>query len=281
MVSGDNIPLIWSLSRKIRHRFCPLAAVLHYREARLGFDPGADEHCRRINQLHRIIPEQKYLRQLLMAVMRESFYRGNCDPESLYVLALAKCEQDFRQMVFGNAPQITAGLFYHRQSVAELRQQLKDELFRQCCTLGDAWAELLSIPHSRRRFIASPLHLNINDLECYASPLLAYSEQGKLRIVELRSGNIAFTAPEILVMHRFYALNVSGRSPETVVSCQLDPERGTLEELAMDFDISEVLRRMTADAGAHRENMLTGLEHIPANSGNCGQCVFVSYCRNK
>ncbi|MBE6398549.1 MAG: hypothetical protein E7041_00250 [Lentisphaerae bacterium] len=278
MVSGNIPPLVWSLSRKMHRQFCPLAAVLHYREAQWGFDPDADDNCRRINQLHRVISERKYLRQLLMAVMRESFYRGDDDPDTLYVLALAKCEQDFRQMVFGNAPQITSGLFYHRQSVADLRQELKDTLFRQCAALTSSWAELLAVPPANRRFIASPLHLNINDLECYASPLLAYTASGKLRIVELRTGNIALHAPEIMVMHRFYALNISGRSPESVISCQLDPETGILQETAADFDISEILRRMAADAGAHRENMLTEREQIPENTVNCGHCVFASYC---
>ena len=282
MVSGDEIPLRWSLSCKLRRRHCPLAAVLHDREAQQGFAPDADEYCRRINMLHRVIPERKYLRQLLIAVMRESFYRGDDDPDALYPLALAKCELDFRQMVFGNSPQIIAGLFEHKKSVAEVRQDLKDDLFRQCCNLNEFWGALLTVPPPQRRFIASPLLLNINELECYASPLLAYSDRGRLRIVELRAGNIAAFAPEVMLMHRFYALNTSGRAPESVISCQLDPENGALRELAGEFDISETLRQMTADAAAFREDMSKAPEHISRNTGSCRQCVFASCCmKNK
>ena len=283
MEYGDDPPLIWSLSCKLRGDFCRRGAVMHYREARLGAMPDSGSAEKRINQLHRIIPESKYLRQLLLRTMREIFYRGGDDPQTLHPLAAERLENDFRRMVFGDARQIISTLYAHDCSVDTLRKKLRETLWSYCNRLqDDAWDDLLRIPVTHRRFIASPLLLNINELECYASPLLAYSDRGRLRIVELRAGNIAAFAPEVMLMHRFYALNTSGRAPESVISCQLDTENGALRELAGEFDISETLRQMTADAAAFREDMSKAPEHIPRNTGSCRQCVFASCCmKNK
>ena len=281
MESGEIPPLVWSLSRKLRRRFCPRAAVLHYREARRGFDPDASETDRRINRLHRIVPESKYLRQLLLRIMREIFYRGGDDPDTLYPLALARCESDFRRMVFGDAPLVIDAVYRHESGVTALRTALRDSLYRQCRALsGGAWRELLEIPVSRRRFLASPLCLRINELACYASPLLAYSDRGKLYWVELRGGTLA-EHPEVMLMHRYYALNRSGRTPEALASCQLDPETGDFRGVDRDFDVSATLRLMSAEAAAHREEMTRPAAEIPANFGNCERCVFVSYCGEK
>ena len=278
METGETLPLIWSLSRKLRRRFCPRAAVFHYREARRGGLPDASENDRRINRLHRVVPLQKYMRQLLLRVMREHFYRGVNDPEALFPLALEKMESDLRQMIFGNAPLVLDELYAHEKSVTDLRAAVRESLYRQCRTLRDgAWAELLRVPECRRRFIASPLLLNINDLQCYASPLVAYSDKGRLHLVELRTGSLR-EHPEVPLMHRSYAFNLSGRFPEAVRSCQLDPTTGDLRELDGDFDVSETLRTMSAEAAAHREELALAPEEIPVNTVNCGRCTFASYC---
>ncbi len=280
MEYGENPPLIWSLSCKLRGDFCRRGAVMHYREARLGALPDSGSTEKRINQLHRIIPESKYIRQLLLRTMREIFYRGGDDPQTLHPLAAERLENDFRRMVFGDARQIISTLYEHSCSVDTLRKKLRETLWSYCSRLQDnAWDELLRIPVTHRRFIASPLQLYINELCCYASPLLAYSMRGRLRIVELRENDIS-SCPEVLLMHRYYALNLSGRIPETVVSCQLDPATGKLHELPDDFSISSTLRQMSSAAARHREAMMMPLAEIPAASENCGRCVFASYCEN-
>lgn len=279
MVYGETPELIWSLSCKLRGEFCRRGAVMHYREARLGMLPEADESYRKINRLHRIIPESKYIRQLLLHTMREIFYRGNeNDPDSLYFLALEKMESDFRKMIFGNAPLMLTALAENSCSVDALRRRVRENLWAKCAKLQEnAWCDLLSVPVAQRRFIASPLKLYINELCCYASPLLAYSDRGRLRIVELRENDIS-AFPEVLLMHRCYALNLYGRMPETVISCQLDTADGKMRELANDFSISSTLREMSAAAARHRDAMQLPLPEIPGNKSNCGHCVFASYC---
>ena len=276
-----NVPeFVWSLSCKLRAEFCRRQAVMHYREARRGALPEADNDDKRINQLHRVIPENKYIRQLLLRTMREIFYRGSDDPETLYVLALERLESDFKRMVFGDAPQVISTLFFHHSSVDSLRRNLRQMLWERCEKLqSGAWSGLLQIPVMQRRFISSPLKLYINELCCYASPLLAYSDRGRIRIVELRENDIS-AHPEILLMHRYYALNVSGRMPDSVVSCQLDPATGELRELTGDFSISATLKAMSAAAAYHREAMMMPLAEIPGRSENCTKCIFVSYCKN-
>ena len=218
------------------------------------------------------------MRQLLLRVMREQFYRGGDDPDALFPLALEKMESDLRQMIFGNAPLVLDELYTHEKSVPSLRAAVRESLFRQCRTLCDgAWAELLRVPECRRRFIASPLLLNINELQCYASPLAAYSDRGRLHLVELRTGSLR-EHPEVPLMHRIYALNLSGRFPEAVRSCQLDPSTGDLRELDGESDVSETLRSMSAEAAAHREELSLAAEDIPVNTVNCGRCVFASCC---
>lgn len=281
MASCEVPPLIWSLSRKLRRRFCPRAAVFHYREARRGFAPDASETDKRLNKLHRIVPESKFLRQLLLRVMREYFYRGGDDPEALVPLALDRLESDFRRMIFGDAPLIPETVYRHDKSVPELRADLQDALRRQCRRLGSgAWGGLLDVPECRRRFVASPLHLHLNELECYASPLLACADRGRLLLVELRTGSLA-EHPEIRLMHRVHAMNLSGRMPEAVRSCQLDPETGELRDLDGDFDVSATLRAMSAEAAAHRTELTLDAAGIPVNTVNCGHCVFASYCGEK
>ena len=239
------------------------------------------ETDRRLNRLHRIVPESKFLRQLLLRVMREYFYRGGDDPDALAALALDRLEGDFRRMIFGDAPLMLDALHRRERSVPELRAGLQDALRRRCRTLAaGAWRELLAVPECRRRFVASPLRLQLNDLECYASPLLAYADRGRLTLVELRSGALD-EYPEVRLMHRFHALNRSGRLPEAVVSRQLDPETGELRELAGDFDVAETLRAMTAEAAAHRTELTLDAAAIPVNTTNCGHCVFASYCGEK
>ncbi len=282
MVSGDSAPpLIWSLSRKLRRRWCPRAAVIHYREAYHGYHPDADAGCRDLNFLHRIVPLNKYIRQLLLAVMRESFYRNSTAPETLTVMALEKWEYDFRRMVFGNAPLLLDLIHRNGNDFSALKKEVKETLIQRCEQLAcGAWKELLAVPPLRRRFIASPLKLNINELCCYASPLLAYSDQGTLRIVELREGSIG-AHPEILLMHRFYALNVSGRSPAAVISCQLDPADGSFRQFDTGDSCYEILQSMNREAAAHQAELQLPLTEVPVNNINCPRCVFDRYCRNK
>ena len=129
----------------------------------------------------------------------------------------------------------------------------------------------------QRRFIASPLQLYINELCCYASPLLAYSARGRLNIIELRENDIS-RHPEVLLMHRFYAFNTNGRNPESVVSCQLNTADGSLRELPDNFSVSGILHEMSEAAACHRQAMSLPLAEIPGNPENCEKCVFAPCC---
>jgi hypothetical protein len=210
--------------------------------------------------------------------MREIFYRNSNDPDALLIAVQERSEYDFRRMIFGDAPQIIDTLYRHEQDVNTLKKHLKDSLLQNCESLGGIWKELLMNPPLRRRFIDNPLRLNINDLQCYASPLLAYSDGGALRIVELRAGRLD-GHPEISFMHRFYALNNSGRTPDSVHSCQLDPVDGSFRELHEDSRTANVLRSMSLEAGAHRKELDLPLAEVPVNTVNCPECVFNLYCR--
>ena len=280
---SEQLPEIrfsWSLTRQKRLKFCSRAAVMHCREAYYGSLPGADDKLHQIYLQHCRISREEFLRRLLIKVMRESFYRHDTDPENLQTFALDELEKSLQQMVFGRSRNILCEFDEPGASVNRIKRELTSILAEKCLLLKNgAWSELLNYPAEKRRFIDSPMSLQLNELFCFISPLCAVSDRGKFRIIELRNGGMGNSGRITALLHRFYIFNRYGKTPEMLDSLQLDLADGTLHLLETDGSLSEILNMISNDISIYQELLSMPLAEIPGNSTNCSRCVFNKICK--
>ncbi len=274
-----KIDFSWSLTRQKRLQFCNKAAVMHCREAFCGTLPDADEKSRRIHSLHCRVSREEFLRRLLIKVMRESFYRHDTDVENLSFFALDELEKSLQQMIFGKSKHILHDFDMPGASFHKIKQELISLLAGKCLLLKNgAWSELLRYPAEKRRFIDTPMALQINELSCFISPLCAVSDRGKFRIVELRSGKMGESGRITTLLHRFYIHNRYGKTADALDSLQLDLDNGELHPLETDGSISEILELISHDVSVYQKLLSMPLSEIPENRANCSRCVFNKIC---
>ena len=277
-----NTEIAWSLSRKLRRCFCGRAALLHYREAPLGRMADAPEFHRRIWAAHCRISDRKFLRQLLLQVMHRQFTAGAVNTAALLPELLENFHSAFDRMLLGQAGYTLISPDGSGVDFEAKRRELSGKLqaYSNLLTLGD-WEQLLAIAPEKRRTLPEVLELKINELRCYASPLCAFSDHGKLHIVELRGGEFAGFESETALLHRFYAMNSCGRDPDKVESWVLDYESGKIRRFGEDVDFSDGLAKITLEAGIWKELMDKNLSDIiPDDPTKCANCVFGTVCRD-
>ena len=274
-----KINFSWSLTRQKRLQFCCKAAVMHCREAYFGAFADADEKLHQIYLQHCRISREEFLRRLLIKVMRESFYRGETDVENLSAFALDELEKSLQQMIFGKSKYILNDFDFPGASFNKIKRELVSTLSEKCLLLKNgAWSELLKYPAEKRRFIDTPLALQINELSCFISPLCAVSDRGKFRIVELRSGKMGDSGRITALLHRFYIYNRYGKTADMLDSLQLDLEDGLLHLLESDGSLSEILDVISDDVRNYQKLLSIPLSEIPENRINCPRCVFKNIC---
>ena len=279
----------WSRSRHKMRKLCRKKAILYYRDARNGASPDADTPARQLHERRNRIPLQAYLQRQLKQLIREAFYSRFPEEENTASAALSSPEaisaalhnrfdRDFMRMLEGGSSYDHHLCFIRELEdphcrITELMRRAGEEITRLTGNLTSAlWKLIAETPLLSRREIASPLQVNINDLCCYCAPLFALERNGELWIVETYCDDLT------VLLHKFYAVNTSGREPHLVRSFSYTPETGDFSEAGLDLNVSDALRQISADGAEWAELLKHPAETIPGNFEHCKMCEFSILC---
>lgn len=250
---------------------------------------------REAHRLRALLNEKIYLRRLFNLTLREIFYR-DCDAESAGEpgaagrRAAARFEREFQAMLldmYGSDhafPRLIE-LLKPGGSASELAARLRARIAAAGAALenGD-WPELVAMSPERRRWMASPLFVQIGELRCAAAPLLAFTAPGgELRIIE----GCGASHPEgefAALLHKFHAFNVWRRPPERVRTFTLDLGSGRLTGHGDGLDVSAGLREITADCAEmtaliRSDGTVDEQDFACSDGAGCADCRFRSICR--
>lgn len=279
MTSTETYRPAWSVSRKARLEFCPRSAVMHYREAPEAMKDTASPRQKAINMIHRNISDERFLREILLRTMQSHFTGGNKDAGILQAEVLRNFEREFSKMIMGNSPYFLYSLQDRNASPESKRRELSLKLqnYSQALSAG-AWQSLLKIPVQYRKRISGILKINVNELVCLTTVLCAFTNNGRLWIVELRNGDFSAYERELCMIHRSYAMDINWM-PDKVDSFVLDYATGQMYKFDWDNDISAAIQKISDDISRWHDIYQLPLEKIPENKSNCPHCGFADICR--
>ena len=103
MIFSESAPDIWSLSRKYRRSFCPRSAILRYREAPRAREEDASEIAVRAYACGKKISDSKFLREIMLGVLRREFYAGETDPARLDGVVSEAFHLEYRKLIYGRS----------------------------------------------------------------------------------------------------------------------------------------------------------------------------------
>lgn len=278
MIFSESAPDIWSLSRKYRRSFCPRSAILRYREAPRAREEDASEIAVRAYACGKKISDSKFLREIMLGVLRREFYAGETDPARLDGVVSEAFHLEYRKLIYGRSDRQLFSLCREPDFEGKCRE-LEHLLTTYLNNIRPHWAQLLAVPPEARRSIVRVLDLNISRWRCFGSPLCAYFECGKLCFVELRGGDFSGDEPETAMLHRVYALNFCSRDPGSVESMVLDYHNGTMRIFNSGNDISRAVKSVKDELARWEELWEMDYRDIPGNEVNCPRCVFAEICK--
>jgi hypothetical protein len=273
---------VWSLSRRRMYEFCPRSAVMYYREMPAGMKPDADALHQRIAAAGRTVPDAKFIRQFMLTVMRKQFYSTTASAAGLLASAMAEFDALIDRILLGTEFKIpmsltgrTIGFTDGRQSLAKRFESALLAVIRSGC-----WEQLMEIPFAKRRKIPEVLSVRSNETLCLASPLCSAIHDGRLCMIELRSGELFDAEDEISLIHHLYTVNVSGNPAGSVRSLVIDYRGGRIREFGNPDGFVNAMRRIEADTEAWQDFCRRNPGDIPVNRKNCANCIFSEICNH-
>ncbi len=281
-----DYPLSWSARRRRLWRACPRRYFLHYYAARGGHDPDASRRSRELHLAKSLHTADSYLRTLLNNTMRSLFYRRNEEEDQgetpgLTALSAARFHRDFDRMLLGewrfdHQKPMLRELLEPGASAEALRRELERELRRRAAALeGNAWGHLVAAEFTRRRPVESPQEIRVNELACYAVPVLALTSSGEFWVVEGTGGD---PGAGVALLHKFFAWNRYRRPPERVRSFYFEAGTGDFAEFGRDLNLGMALADLRDDltemAAKVRPDGTLAEEDFASNPNHCPLCAF-------
>ncbi len=273
----------YSKRRQSLWEHCRFGYFLHYYGAAGGFDPDAPRGVRLIHELKSLLTAHDYLMRLVAEEVRRSFYRPADMPfqRRLFPALRRRFLREFGQMLLGlpaddhKLPMLAE--LYYGEAPERLKLRLENELREISSALErELLPALEAVGPERRRPIAVPLPVQINELSCYIAPWVVFADGGTLCIIDAAADETT------LLLHRYYALNVHRTPPERVRSLQIFPAAGELRLCGNELNISLTVQRLLAGAAEMRNALRPGgdavPEDFPRNPASCAKCRFRRYC---
>lgn len=289
--NSKEFEFCWTIRRRHLWRECRRKYFYYYYGSRGGHETSAPSFARNLYIAKCGLPMPMYLRRVLNCAMRKIFYASQEEEysraEHLYPVAHNIAVKELHQVLSGsNLPKAyCAEIADTSIRPGDICDEMCERLENMCSKLQNgAWGRLCGIPQINRRFIASPMQLDIADLKCAVAPVLAYRSNGDLCVID-GTGNDG-DGREISLLYKFAAMNMHRIAPEKVRSFIIRPDtESDFVETGSDISISALLRDIRRDVdemlGAIREDGSICEKDFPCNENSCRSCAFSHLCLRK
>ena len=295
ILPAANFRFSWSLRRRHYWQSCRRSYFYYYYAAQGGHDTEfANSQCRQLHEFKNRFSLAQYVNILLDSALRNIFYQRFEEEDeatptaTLTDFAIKKMWRDFNAMLNGEFKRDHRQLMLQEFFLPNITpRELAMELTKRINDSGNRlengiWQELNQIPFVQRRWVETPQAVNLNELECYCVPLVAFKIERELWIIE--NFQYSFGENELVTLHKFYAMNQHRCPPDAVRSFSINRTTGELYELGKNLNISSAIKEIMRDVDemqkAIRPDGTLHEDDFAPNQKFCPFCKFQPYCQS-
>ena len=283
---ADEFEFCWTPKRRRLWRQCRRKYFYHYYGARGGHEVSAPDFIRTIYIAKCALPLPAYLRRVIDLAIREIFYAppdAGLEKLTLSAAAFRIAEREFRQFFFGSEnPKYFCEDWRDGGKPGTLFDEMCSAL-EKCCAEFErgAWSRLADTAPECRRYLESPLVLNVGELKCAIVPLIALRQAADLWLID--GGGTPDDGDEISALARFAFFNRCQIPPERVKTFVIpNDDPGAFLQVGQDADFSTVFAGIKLDVddmlGVIRPDGTIDEADFTCNTSECGDCPFRALC---
>lgn len=292
--SASEFEFCWTPRRRRLWRQCLRKYFYYYYGARGGNLENAPRKIRDLYFAKITLPMIAYLRRAVNLAIREIFYapleadaKDDAISMELAETVFKIIQREFRQYLSGNdCPKVICSDWLDESvKPGYLFDDMCDKANQMCAALENgAWGQLKNIEFACRRYVESPLILNIGELKCAITSLVAFRQSADFWLIE--AGGTEVDGDEFAALARFAFFNRWQIRPEQIKTFILkSDESGSFVQVGADADFSEVFSEIRKDVdamlGMIRSDGTLVEEDFPCNTSECENCSFRLICPQK